>query len=247
MSDAASDQAGEAIDRFLARRTRLAWRDVRHAIQQCRVTVDGIVCKHYHRALRPADLVALDGVVIADGPDDAVLICHKSVGVACSHLLADAPLIYDLVPSALRHPDLQTAGRLDRDTTGLIVLTIEGALIQRITSPKRELWKRYRFAYTGALVADAIQRVGVGLALPDDPSPCLPAWLTLSPDPSASGGAGTLEIREGRHHQVKRMIAALGGKITRLHRDRIGALELPADIQPGEMRAARPHELDALP
>jgi 16S rRNA pseudouridine516 synthase len=232
----------ERIDRFLARRVKLSWSEVHLAIHRGRVAIDGVVCSRYHRPLASGETVVFDGWVVHDGPDDAVLICHKAAGWACSHEAKDEPLIYDTVPEPLRHPDLQTAGRLDRDTTGLIVITIDGKLIQRITDPAQGLWKRYRIRYTGTLAEDAVARVAGGLTLPDDPQPCLPARLALD-----APGAATLELCEGRHHQVKRMILALGGLVVGLHRDRVGALELPADLAPGAMRPARPDELAALP
>ncbi|MBA3709842.1 MAG: 16S rRNA pseudouridine(516) synthase [Planctomycetes bacterium] len=196
-------------------------------------------------------VVTLDGAVVTDGIDDSVLICHKPAGVACSHLPADAPLLYDLVPPAWRHPDLQAAGRLDRDTTGLIVLTIDGALIQRLTWPVRALWKRYRIRFVGELLPAARGLVASGLTLPDDPLPCLPARL-LVPDDDEGGATGpereaVLELCEGRHHQVKRMIRALGGRVTGLHRDRIGDLDLPSDLAPGAMRPATAAELARRP
>lgn len=237
---------GEPVDRFLARRTRLPWAEVRRAIQRGRVTLDGARLGHYHRPLRAGSAVALDGCVVPDGPDDAVLICHKPMGLACGRAIEHAPLLYQLVPAGLAHPDLQTAGQLDRDTTGLIILTIDGALIHRLTDPEQALWKRYRVRWTGALAADATERVAAGLSIADDDEPCLPARL-LEVEATADGGSGTLELCEGRNHQVKRMIRALGGEVVALHRDRIGALALPADLAPGTMRPITPEEFACLP
>ena len=236
---------GEPLDRFLARRTKLSWAEARHAIHRRRVAIDGRVGKQYHVALARGAVVTLDGIAIADAPDDAVVLCHKPAGWACSHLPAHAPLLYDLVPEPLRHPDLQAAGRLDRDTTGLIVLAIEGRLIQRLTTPRAGRWKRYRIAYRGTLASDAPDLVARGLSIPDDERPCLPARLTLGAQAEGAGEA-TLELSEGRNHQVKRMLLALGATVTRLHRDRIGGLALPHDLRPGGMRAASADELAVL-
>ncbi|MBA2481560.1 MAG: 16S rRNA pseudouridine(516) synthase [Planctomycetes bacterium] len=238
----------ESLDRFIARRAKLAWAEARSAIHGRRVSVDGVVCKHYHRGIGGTEAVSLDGAPLADGVDDGVILCHKPMGVACSHLPADAPLLYEMVPAHLRHPDLQAAGRLDRDTTGLIVLTIDGALIQGLTGPRRGCWKRYRVRYSGTLAADACARVASGLMLPDDPIPCRSARLEVLRWDNASGnGEAVLELCEGRHHQVKRMIAALGGRVTALHRDRVGGLDLPHDLPYGGMRPATPAELAVLP
>ncbi len=235
----------ESLDAFLTRRSGRSWAEVRRAIQQRRVRVRGVVCKHYHREIGGGDVVELDGQPIADGPDTSTLICHKSAGVACSHAPEDTPLIYDLVPVELRHPNLQTAGRLDRDTTGLILLTIDGRFQISLTAPQVALWKRYRVRYRGSLCADAVARVATGLPLPDETSPCLPARLALH-EQDADGGSASLELREGRHHQVKRMILALGGLVIGLHRDRIGGLDLPADLAPGTMRPIAPLERAAI-
>ena len=230
----------EPLDRFLVRRTRQTWSAVHQLIHRRRASVNGVACPYYHRGISAEDVIVVDGTVVADGPDDGVILCHKPAGVACSHQLEHAPLLYDLVPDHLRHPDLQAAGRLDRDTTGLIVLTIDGVLIQRLTGPGRS-WKRYRVRWRGRLVADAVALVSGGLVLPDDPLPCRPARLDL-----IAADEATLELCEGRNHQVKRMLRALGGEVIALHRDRLGQLDLPADLAPGAMRPARAEELARL-
>jgi 16S rRNA pseudouridine516 synthase len=232
----------EALDAFLARRTGWTWAAVRRAIQCRRVAIGGVVCKRYHRQLAPAEPVALDGAPVADGPDLSTLICHKPGGVACSHADGDRPLIYDLVPAACRHPNLQTAGRLDRDTTGLIILTIDGRLQISITAPAQALWKSYRIRYRGELDGDAPALVARGVQLPEEERPCLPARLTLDGEDADGCRRAYLSLCEGRHHQVKRMVRALGGLVVGLHRDRIGALALPSDLAPGEMRALRADE-----
>ena len=222
------------------------WAAVRSLIQTCQVRVDGVVCKHYHRTLTADSVVTVDGQVVTDSEDASTLICHKPAGLACSHAPQDAPLIYDAVPEAWRHVNLQSVGRLDRDTTGLLLFTIDGTWAQRIVSPKRARWKRYRIAYSGILVGDAEQQVAKGLLLADEETPCLAARLSRNDAAENSLNVATLELCEGRHHQVKRMIQALGGKVERLHRDRIGALELPADLRHGEFRPLNITEREAL-
>lgn len=205
-----------------------------------------MVCKHYRRALVATSCVTVDGVEITDAEDTGTLLCHKPAGVACSHAPQDAPLIYELVPQSWRHANLQTVGRLDRNTTGLIIFTIDGTWAQQVVEPDHARWKRYRIAYSGTLAADAVPRVAAGLSIGGESTPCLPARLML--DAAAADGLGqaTMELCEGRHHQVKRMIDALGGRVERLHRDRIGALELPVDLAAGTMRPIRPAERAAL-
>lgn len=232
----------EPLDYFLARRRVGTWAAVRRLIQTCHVRVDDVVCKHYRRWLSDTSVVMVDGVEIADAEDTGTLICHKPAGVACSHAPQDAPLIYDLVPEAWRHPNLQTVGRLDRDTTGLILFTIDGTWAQSVVEPEHARWKRYRIAFSGALASDAVERVAAGLPIGGETTPCLPARLMLDGISEDGLTLASLELCEGRHHQVKRMIDALGGRVIRLHRDRIGVLDLPTDLAVGTMRPLRSEE-----
>jgi 16S rRNA pseudouridine516 synthase len=231
----------EMLDRFVTRATGLTWSETHRAMHHRRITVNGVLCQKYHRFLRSDDRVAMDGVDLGDPPDRSIVICHKPVGLACSHGPQDAPLIYDSVPEDLRHPNLNTVGRLDRNTSGLLLLTFDGKFLIRVTAPQHKLPKRYRIGYSGELVADAVQRCVAGVMIDGYDTPCQPSPLSLD-----GPGRATLVLSEGRHHQVKRMIAALGGKVVSLHRDRIGGLDLPADLPPGGMRMLRADERAAL-
>jgi 16S rRNA pseudouridine516 synthase len=219
----------------------MTWAATRLAIHAERVAVNGVMTQKYHRNLWPDDRVTLDGCDLGDPPDRCIVVCHKPVGLACSHLGQDAPLIYGIVPPELAHPNLNTVGRLDRNTSGLLLLTCDGKFLVRVTAPGRKLPKRYRIGYCGGLAADAVERCLAGIMIDGFDTPCAPAALTLD-----GPGRATLVICEGRHHQVKRMIAALGGKVVTLHRDRIGGLELPGDLQPGQMRVISADELQRL-
>ena len=221
----------EPLDRFVTRVAGMTWAAARLAIHAERVAVNGVMTQKYHRQLRVDDRVTLDGLDLGDPPDRSILICHKPVGLACSHKAQDAPLIYELVPEALRHPNLNTVGRLDRNTSGLLLITCDGKFLVRVTAPERKQPKRYRIGYSGELVADAVERCAAGVMIDGFDTPCAPASMALD-----GPGRATLVISEGRHHQVKRMIAALGGKVVALHRDRIGGLDLPDDLAPGAMR-----------
>jgi len=237
---------GEPLDYFLTRRGVGSWASVRQLIQQQQVLVNGVICKHYHRRLKPTDVVSVAGALVKDDIDTGTLICHKKSGYACSHERKDAPLLYDVIPSDYQHPNLQTVGRLDRDTTGLLLLTIDGVWAQLVMAPEKRCWKRYCVAFSGVLSADAEARVSSGMMMLDDPRPCLPGRLELLGHAADGLGLATMHLCEGRHHQVKRMIAALGGRVERLHRDRIGGLVLPTDLHPGEMRPLRVDEMTCL-
>lgn len=171
------------------------------------------------------------------------LMMHKPVGVTCSHK-EDAELVYDLLPNRwrLREPAISTVGRLDKDTSGLLLLTDDGALLHRIISPKSQLAKRYRAVLARPLVGDEAALFASGeMMLEGETKPLLPAELMIV-DPHTA----ELTITEGRYHQVRRMFAAVGNHVAALHRHRIGGLALPDDLEPGAYRIMGQAELGAL-
>ena len=185
-----------------------------------------------------ADSKALPSEVLVDGePIEAPLgllaLFHKPAGCVCSHDGRDGPTIYERLPARWpqRHPPVTSVGRLDRDTTGLLLLTDDGALVQRWTSPRHKVPKVYEVSVDGDLRPELIALFGSGtLMLDDETKPCLPAKLEI-----VSAREARLDLVEGRFHQVKRMFASQGLNVTRLHRSRFGQFEL-GDLQPGQWR-----------
>ena len=228
------------LDAFLSRQGLGTRSEVRELIRSGVVTVAGTVCRDHATQLRDRP-VTVRGKAIEAGVDSATLLVHKPLGLACSHDPREAPLLESLYPPTLAHLAIEPAGRLDRDTSGLLVCTSDGQLIHRLTNPKKAVWKRYRVGYTGRLSAHAVERCAHGLQLPDDERPTLPARLELGAE-----GEATLHLCEGRYHQVRRMIAVLGGDVIRLHRDRVGGLELPGTLKPGDIREMTEGEVAAL-
>lgn len=172
-----------------------------------------------------------------------VLAMNKPLGHTCSHDEA-GPLVYDLLPARWRHrePPLSSAGRLDKDTTGLLILTDDGALLHRIITPKSRAPKRYRARLAEPLRPDAIEIMASGtMMLKGEDKPLLPAVLALETPTEA-----IVTIVEGRYHQVRRMVAALGSRVVTLHRERIGSLALPGDLAPGGFRELGPDEVAAV-
>ena len=168
-----------------------------------------------------------------DPPPGLILMLHKPLGVTCSHKEAGG-LVYDLLPARWRRrePAISTVGRLDKETSGLLLLTDDGALLHRIISPKSHVAKRYRVDLARPLSGDeaAVFAAG-GLKLEGDDKPLLPAQFE-----PLSATSGYLTIHEGRYHQVRRMFAAMGNHVDALHRDRIGGLDLPDDLASGGWR-----------
>jgi 16S rRNA pseudouridine516 synthase len=224
------------LDAYLARAGLASRREARALIRRGAVRVDGEVCRDGARRI-DGERVRLGEAVVEDPASLGDLVLHKPVGFACSHDEREAPLVDALLPDAIRRRALRIAGRLDRATSGLLVLTADGDLVHRLTHPSRKLPKRYRIRYEGELVADAVARCREGLRLGGDDRPTRPAELVLD-----GVGRATLVLREGRTHQVRRMLRVLGGEVVALHRDRVGGLDLPADLEPGAWRPLEPAE-----
>lgn len=177
------------------------------------------------------EAVRVDGEPL-DPPQGLLLMLHKPVGVTCSSK-DPGRIVQDLLPPRfrLRNPALSTVGRLDRDTSGLLLLTDDGQLLHRIIAPKSKLPKVYRAALAEDLRGDEAARFASGtLMLDGETAPLLPAEL----EPIDARHA-RLVLHEGRYHQARRMFAAVGNHVVALHRERIGGLAL-GDLPEGEWR-----------
>jgi 16S rRNA pseudouridine516 synthase len=160
-----------------------------------------------------------------------VLMMHKPLGVTCSHKEA-GERVYSLLPDRWqrRDPPFSTVGRLDKDTSGLLLLTDDGAFLHNVISPKRNIAKKYRATLDRPLRGDEVKIFGSGtMMLEGEKTPLLPAVLDVVSEREA-----VLTITEGRYHQVRRMFAAVGNHVVSLHREAIGVLVLPEDLEPGE-------------
>lgn len=198
---------------------------------------EGIISHTGNLPLKPDTKVSHDEVRFDGEPLDPaqgiVILMHKPVGYVCSHDDGEGRLVYDLLPERwrLRDPKISTVGRLDKETSGLLLLTDDGALLHRLTSPKHKVPKVYEATLEYPLRGDEAEIFASGtLMLNGEKTPCLPAKLTII-DPTHA----TLEIVEGRYHQVRRMFAAAGNHVTALHRSTFGELTL-GDLETGEYR-----------
>lgn len=168
----------------------------------------------------------------------AYLMLHKPAGTECSQKPSAHPSIYTLLPAPLRQrPNkgavngVQAVGRLDQDTTGLLLLTDDGTFIHRMSSPRHHVPKVYEVGTRDPVTADQLARLIEGVRLVDEPRPVRAAAC------QATGERGLrLTLTEGKFHQVKRMLAAVGNPVESLHRSRIGQLALPPDLAPGQWR-----------
>lgn len=187
------------------------------------------------------DEVRLDGEPL--DPRELLILMHKPAGVTCSHR-DKPPLVFELLPPRFsqRDPALSCVGRLDKDTTGALLLTDHGQLLHRLTSPNWKLPKLYRVTTSLSVTQAQIDRLSQGgWLLPEDDKPLAPALAVKT-------GERTLELTltEGRNHQVKRMLEEVGNPLLTLHRSRFAGLELGRDLGEGQWRYLSESERSTL-
>jgi 16S rRNA pseudouridine516 synthase len=163
--------------------------------------------------------------------EHALLMMNKPRGYECSRKPKHHPGVMSLLPNPLRARDVQPIGRLDEDTTGLLLLTDDGALIHKLTSPKWHVPKLYLVECAEPVTAAQIEQLLAGVVLHDDPLPVRAAACVAAGEREL-----LLTLTEGKYHQVKRMVAAAGNHVATLQRTAFGALQLPADLAPGQWR-----------
>ena len=210
------------------------------------VTLDGVEVDDVSRRIPVTpDLPArmqVDGEPL-DPPHGLVLMLHKPVGMTCSHK-EDGPLVYDVLPDRWRRrdPAISTIGRLDKETSGLLLMTDDGDLLHRVISPKKNVAKIYRATLARPLAGTEAALFASGeLMLEGDDRPLKPAGLE-----ALSATEARVTVTEGRYHMVRRMFAAVGNHVEALHRERLGGLVLPADLAPGEWRLLDDGEIAAI-
>ena len=183
----------------------------------------------------PAQAFIAEGLRLdVDGLDwvchaHALVMLHKPAGYECSQKPKHWPSVMKLLPPPLRARGVQAVGRLDQDTTGLLLLTDDGALIHRLTSPKHHVPKVYEIGTAEPVSDQQVQRLLAGVVLDDDPAPVRAEGCERAGD-----NLLRLTLAQGKYHQVKRMLAAVGNHVTALHRSRYGGLVLPAALLPGQ-------------
>jgi 16S rRNA pseudouridine516 synthase len=178
----------------------------------------------------------------------AYVLLHKPAGYECSHKPSAWPSLYTLLPAPLRQrpqksavQGVQAVGRLDQDTTGMLVLTDDGPLIHRMSSPRHHVPKVYEVTTAEPISDKQVLRLLEGVLLDDSPKPVKAAACI-----AVSQNHMRLTLTEGKYHQVKRMLIAVGNAVAGLHRSQIGAMELPQDLAPGQWRWITADELQAL-
>ena len=221
----------ERLDKILSGTGRWSRREVKDLVKAGRVTADGaVVARPEDKFDREAVELRVDGEAV-DGERYCYLMLHKPGGVLSATEDPRQPTVLDLLPPHLRRVGLFPVGRLDKDTEGLLLLTNDGPLGHRLLAPKKHVDKVYFVRVEGRLDQDDRRAFRTGMVLGDGLR-CLPAELEVLEPPDT----GLVTLREGKYHQVKRMLASRGKPVTYLKRLSMGPLRLDPELAPGAWR-----------
>jgi 16S rRNA pseudouridine516 synthase len=227
------------LDKFLCDALGATRREATKIIKSGEVLVDGEMQKSGAFKLKDDNEVTWQGrEIICHGP--RYIMLYKPEGFVCSHEDGFNQTAFALLDE-IKMEELHFAGRLDADTTGLVLITDDGQWSHRITSPKHKCQKNYRVWLAEPVGNDYIAQFAAGIQLKSETNLTLPAQLEVISDTEV-----LLTIHEGKYHQVKRMFAALGNKVVGLHRERIGAIELDTELEPGEYRYLTDEEVASI-
>lgn len=230
------------LDRIIGESGTASRSEARRLIATGRVLVDGRPVKQADFKLDPRmSVVRVDGKTISGGGSRYFML-YKPEGVLCATEDRDQKTVLDLLPQPYKNLKLFPVGRLDKDTTGLLLLTNDGDFSHAVTSPKKHVGKRYEFTAEAALGLEDVQALEAGILLKDG-TQCLPAKLEIDED---NPFHGFLTVIEGKYHQVKRMLAARSKPIVTLKRLSIGGLTLDPTLQPGELRELTENDLNLI-
>ncbi|UTW03496.1 16S rRNA pseudouridine(516) synthase RsuA [Amphritea atlantica] len=217
------------LDKYLSQATGLPRSLIKRQIKCKNVEVNGQICQDHGYKVVSSDAVLLEGREVS-APGPKYLMLNKPEGTVCATEDAEHPTVIDLLDlENIR--DLHPAGRLDIDTTGLVLITNDGQWSHRVTSPKHHCDKVYLVTTADPISPDYAEQFATGITLRNEETPTLPATLDILSDTQAR-----VTLQEGRYHQVKRMFAAMGNKVIALHREQIGKIVLDDDLEPGEFR-----------
>ena len=228
------------LDKLISDTGECSRSQARERIRAGRVAVDGTAVTDPGMRIDPeVSAVTLDGEPMGDRGHLYIML-NTSAGVLTATRDPRKPTVLDAMPEAWKRRGLFPVGRLDKDTTGLLLLTDDGAFAHRVISPKSRIPKLYEAAVDGVPTPEDAEAFRQGLALKDG-TRCLPAELV-----DLGGGVVRVEVFEGKYHQVKRMLASRRLPVTSLRRLRIGGLWLDGALAPGEYRRLTAGELEAL-
>ncbi len=235
------------LDKFLSNNTSASRSEVRRLVKAEAVRVNGTLVKDAAMQVEASDRVELHHSPVVDIGRQYFML-HKPAGTICANRDGSYPTVLDLLAQSdatrldvTRIDELQIAGRLDVDTTGLVLITNDGQWNHRVTSPGSKCKKVYLVSLARAFDRNTEQAFHTGIQLDGEKKPTLPAHLE-----QLNSTQVRLTIQEGKYHQVKRMFAATGNHVTALHRIAIGRIELDSALQPGHFRALTEDEIASV-
>ena len=229
----------ERIDKVISSQSNFSRKEVRKMILKKRVTVDGEIVDKYDTKIDQSRVViAIDGKDI-DLKKNIYLILNKPKGYISATEDKSQRTVLELVPEEFKERELVPAGRLDKDTTGLMLITNDGVMAHNILSPRKHIKKIYEVTIDVDMTEEMVKGFKSGIKLSD--AECKSAELNIT-----GKSLGIVTIREGRYHQIKRMFGCYGAKVLELNRIGMGNLNLPKELKLGECRELTENELERL-
>ena len=229
----------ERIDRVIGMQTEYSRKDVKKLVFQKRVTVNGeIVLKSDIKVDTDRDMISIDGRDIHI-IENVYLVLNKPMGYISATEDRSMPTVLDLIDEKYAHRELFPAGRLDKDTTGLMIITDDGRFAHNILAPKKHIKKIYEVTIDIHATKEMVEGFKKGILLND--GICKSANMEITGDNTA-----IVTLTEGRYHQIKRMFGCFGAKVVRLHRIGMGNLVLPKDLKEGESRELTKEEFEQI-
>ncbi|MBF7996255.1 16S rRNA pseudouridine(516) synthase RsuA [Rahnella laticis] len=228
------------LDKFLSQQLGVSRALVLRELRNKRVTVDGEIVKTGSMKISPEQRVEFDGNVLDLITGPRYFMLNKPQGYVCSTDDPDHPTVLYFLEEPVAYK-LHAAGRLDIDTTGLVLMTDDGQWSHRITSPRHHCEKTYLVTLENPLADDTAAQFEAGVQLHNEDSLTKPAKLEQIEE-----NLVRLTISEGRYHQVKRMFAAVGNRVVALHRERIGEIVMDEDLEPGQYRPLTEQEIASV-
>ena len=229
----------ERIDKIIASQGKYSRSEVRKLAAKGKIYVDGILVKDPGTKADPENSrISIEGEAVSV-KKNIYLVLNKPAGYVSATEDKNQAVVLELVPEEFSGRELFPMGRLDKDTTGLMVITDDGVMAHNILSPKKHVKKVYEVELDIKATDEMVRRFSEGIELSD--GVCKAADMEITGENSAR-----VTLSEGRYHQIKRMFGCCGAKVTKLHRVSIGDLKLPADLMPGECRELTENELCLL-
>ena len=217
------------LDKFICKSTELTRNEAKKVLKQGKILVNGEIIKDGAKQVHENNTITIEGQLLTARQSRYILL-HKPADFICSNVDEGFPSLLHLL-EVDKAFDLHIAGRLDADTTGLVLITDDGRWSHNVISPKKQCEKIYRVGLRDALKSDTATRFKEGVQLQGEDGLTLPAKLVAVTEHEV-----LLTLTEGKYHQVKRMFAAVGNRVVSLHREQIGCVKLDESISSGQWR-----------